>query len=46
MLDRKIKIKDIEIEVLQTLDYSHAGSVWDGALVLTHYIKKHFGSDK
>ena len=40
MLERKVEINGCEIKVEQNLGFSHAGTVWDGALVLAHYLQK------
>lgn len=40
MLSRVIEINNKTITVNQDLSLSHAGTVWDGALVLAYYLHK------
>lgn len=40
MLSRQIQIRDKIITIQQDLSLSHAGTVWDGALVLAYYLSK------
>lgn len=37
MIKREVSVNGILVEVEQDLSFGHAGSVWDGALVLAHY---------
>lgn len=40
MLSRSVDINGKTITVNQDLSLSHAGTVWDGALVLAYYLDK------
>ncbi|KAL4506497.1 hypothetical protein ABPG72_000068 [Tetrahymena utriculariae] len=42
MISRVFEIKDKKIEIQQNLDFGHAGSVWDAALVFAHYLEKNY----
>jgi len=41
MIDRVEVINGKEISIAQDLSLSHAGTVWDGAIVLCYYWNKH-----
>ena len=38
MLERTVEVANQQIKVKQRLDLSHAGTVWDGALILISYL--------
>ncbi len=40
MLSKDIDIQGKTISIEQDLSLSHAGTVWDGALVLAYYLAK------
>lgn len=42
MLEKTLTILKEAVVVNQILDHSHAGTVWDGALVLALYLQKQF----
>jgi|JI6StandDraft_1071083.scaffolds.fasta_scaffold08797_10 predicted nicotinamide N-methyase len=41
MLTRDFEVNGGKVSVLQKLELGHAGTVWDGALVLLAYLNKH-----
>lgn len=41
MLTRDFDVNGSKVRVLQKLELGHAGTVWDGALVLLGYLNKH-----
>ena len=38
MLKREVTVNNRKIEIEQDLNFEHAGTVWDGALVLINYL--------
>lgn len=41
MLMREFEVNNGKVSVVQRLELGHAGTVWDGALVLLGYLNKH-----
>ena len=40
MIDRNEEVNGKEISIAQDLSLSHAGTVWDGAIVMVYYWNK------